>query len=87
MRQIFPRFPIRRERSLDLIILTASLLAICGGLGMIIYCLFFFKEYDHQTGEIISQAPVIQITPYAMFSSLILLGFLGIKYFRKETEL
>ena len=87
MSQLFRKFPIRREKSLDLIILTASLLAICGGLGMILYCLFFFKEYDHQTGEILSQAPIIQITPYIMFSFLIFLGFLGIRFLRTEIEL
>jgi len=82
----FRRFRLYRENVLDYFILSASLIAIFGGLGMILYCLFFFVVLDPLTETMINQAPITQISPYLLFISLIILGFAGIRYFRKEVE-
>ena len=83
----FQNVSITRERILDFFILSTSLLAIFGGIGMILFCLFFFFIKDPNTGEITNMAPIIQLTPYFLFISLIVLGFAGIRYFRKEVEI
>ena len=83
----FRRDSITREKILDFFILFASLIAIFGGIGMILFCLFFFFEKDPNTGNIINRAPITQISPYLLFISLIILGFVGIRYFRKEVEI
>ena len=78
---------ITRENILDFFILSASLIAIFGGIGMILFCMFFFFEKDPNTGNIINEAPITQLSPYVLFISLIILGFAGIRYFRKEVEI
>ena len=83
----FRKVSITRESILDFFILSASLIAIFGGIGMILFCLFFFFEKDPNTGDLINKAPITQISPYLLFISLIALGFVGIKYFRKEVEI
>ncbi len=54
---------------------------------MILFCLFFFFEKDPITGNITNKAPITQLSPYILFISLIILGFAGIRYFRKEVEI
>jgi len=83
----FRKISITREKNLDYFILSASLIAIFGGIGMTLFCLFFFFEKDPYTGNIINEAPITQLSPYLLFISLVILGFVGIKYFRKEVEI
>lgn len=81
------KISITREKNLDFFILSASIIAIFLGIGMILFCLFFFFEKDPSTGNIINEAPITQLSPYILFISLIILGFAGIRYFRKEVEI
>jgi len=54
------KISITREKNLDFFILSASIIAIFLGIGMILFCLFFFFEKDPNTGNIINEAPITQ---------------------------